>query len=59
MMETKWDRGDIICMFIFTVLFCGVMAFIARDFVRIVMDTWYGFGDVMIEFGSIIEQLPV
>jgi len=58
-MEKRWDRNDKIFMFFFIILSCSIMAFVVRDFARIVTDMWYGFGSVMMEFGSIIEQLPV
>ena len=29
------------------------------DFAEIVTDLWYGFGNVTLEFGRVVEQLPV
>ena len=31
----------------------------AGDFAEIVRGLWYGFGDVTLEFGWLVEQLPV
>ena len=58
-MERRWDRNEKLFMSFFILLSCSIMAFIVRDFARIVTDMWCGFGSVMMEFGSIIEQLPV
>lgn len=58
-MEKKWDRSDKVFILLFTVLSCIILVFIARDFAQIVTDIWYGFGNVIMEFGRVVEQLPV
>jgi len=58
-MEKQWVLNDTLFMFIFIVLSCGTMAYSASDFVGIVSDLWYEFGNVMMEFGRVVEQLPI
>lgn len=59
MINEQKNRSDIYCMFFFGLLSCAIVAMIARDLVGIVTDLWYGFGNVMMEFFSVIEQLPI
>jgi hypothetical protein len=58
-MENNWDRGDKIGMFFLTILSCGIMAFITKEFAGIITDLRVGFWDVMMEFDRIVGQLSV
>ena len=59
MTEETWDLNDKLFMVFFIALSCGVMALLAGDFVGIITDLWFGFDNAMMEFGRVIEQLPV
>jgi len=58
-MEKHWDLNDILFLVFFTILSCAIMTFMAKDFAGIITDLWYGFGNVMVEFGRVVEQLPI
>jgi hypothetical protein len=52
-----WDER--ILIIIYAILLCVTVVLLAKDFVGIVTDLWFGFDDVMMEFGRVIEQLPI
>ena len=58
-MERQITWSDRIFMALLLTLFCIIAAVIGKEFVEIVTDIYYGLGDVMMEFGSVIERLPM
>ncbi len=51
-----YDKALILLSFI---LFCAIIVIMIKEFIGLLSGLWYGFGHVMMEFGDVIEQLPI
>lgn len=57
-MERRITWSERIFVALSFTLFCIIIVFIGKELVETVTDLWYGLGNAMMEFGSLIERLP-
>lgn len=55
-LTTLYD--NMLILLLFTIFFT-IIVLMVKEFIGILSDLWYGFGHIMMEFGGVIEQLPI
>lgn len=58
-MERRTELFDKILILLSFTMFCAIIVLMVKEFIGILSDLWYGFGHIMMEFGDVIEQLPI